>query len=610
MTRSTTELHALAHSCDEDRIFIIGLNQDELKGLVVDGSKVQQYDKLFEGLKEEMRAENYFLSEQPNKTKEEYTNKVKGNDGNEMEVIYAIKQQMLSNLWAEKAKWSTKKYDHFIEDLKNFFSAIEGQQLAPNIRQQLKSDKNWKTIEMEHSTIQLLTILREYCYSDGSTMTHPMLDALQAAGHQQRRCNDTTQLLTILREYCYRDGSTMTHPILDAINKVSQFLSCKKDINNDTATYVDETKARHDVLNKSVGIRIILEEMIRHTLTTKLHQTATYAMYKKLETDAKKVILDETEEFLLAIATPMALEQMYQYKARKPSNPRNNVTNQTGENHNNSGNNTSGNNPGGKDKERTTTDGTSLTTKGVKTEVEYSHQMLMADIEEGHFDDEFYFVQTTTCMSAPHSPPSSNDLGPDPNELFSDDEPFDKGIQQPVTHPKITCSKNRSVENRSVDNRSVDSVSAPINGATTHCQPNQTGNTYWYVDATFAVHADMKSHTSGLLIFGQGAVVFMPTKQKLNILMRLEMNGKSSSTKRTRHINIHNFLITDCVKNGEITIEYCPTSNMIADFFTKPLQGGLFRKFQNTIMGITDAEYLQYCQEYYATQRAKDSLGL
>ena len=31
---------------------------------------------------------------------------------------------------------------------------------------------------------------------------------------------------------------------------------------------------------------------------------------------------------------------------------------------------------------------------------------------------------------------------------------------------------------------------------------------------------------------------------------------------------------------------YCPTEEMLADFYTKPLQGCLFRKLQNIIMGL------------------------
>jgi hypothetical protein len=89
--------------------------------------------------------------------------------------------------------------------------------------------------------------------------------------------------------------------------------------------------------------------------------------------------------------------------------------------------------------------------------------------------------------------------------------------------------------------------------------------------------------------------------------MKLENNGKASSTKRTRHINIRYFLITDKVKRGEIsTIDHCPTEEMLADYLTKPLQGSLFRQFRNAIMGCTDAEYLRH-KENYAQMKQQQS---
>jgi hypothetical protein len=53
----------------------------------------------------------------------------------------------------------------------------------------------------------------------------------------------------------------------------------------------------------------------------------------------------------------------------------------------------------------------------------------------------------------------------------------------------------------------------------------------------------------------------------------LETNGRGSSSKWTRHIGVRYFFIADWVQSKEIHIEYCPTGIMIADFFTKPLQG-------------------------------------
>ena len=189
---------------------------------------------------------------------------------------------------------------------------------------------------------------------------------------------------------------------------------------------------------------------------------------------------------------------------------------------------------------------------------------------------------------------------------------------------------------------------------------------YWYVDASFAVHQNMRSHTGAVVTFGVGAALSMSTKQKINtkssteaelvgvddslpfniwclyflqeqgyhangtnkrdkeklqfighrnILyqdntssIKLEKNGKASSTKRTRHINIRYFLITDKLKKGEIdTVEYCPTGDMLADYFTKPLQGSQFRRFRNAIMGATDAEYLAYKLSYEDAKRKRVS---
>ena len=38
------------------------------------------------------------------------------------------------------------------------------------------------------------------------------------------------------------------------------------------------------------------------------------------------------------------------------------------------------------------------------------------------------------------------------------------------------------------------------------------------------------------------------------------------------------------MNSNEVKIEYCPTGDMLADYFTKPLQGSAFQKFRNLIM--------------------------
>ena len=156
-----------------------------------------------------------------------------------------------------------------------------------------------------------------------------------------------------------------------------------------------------------------------------------------------------------------------------------------------------------------------------------------------------------------------------------------------------------------------------------------TGIVKWFVDASFAVHPNMRSYTGGALTLGRGCPVVTSTKQKLNtrssteselvgvddlmpsilwtrnflkaqgyavtenILYQdnkssilLEKNRRASSSKRTRHIAIRYFFVTDRIAKGELTIEWCPTAAMIADFMTKPLQGALFRKFRDIVLGI------------------------
>ena len=41
------------------------------------------------------------------------------------------------------------------------------------------------------------------------------------------------------------------------------------------------------------------------------------------------------------------------------------------------------------------------------------------------------------------------------------------------------------------------------------------------------------------------------------------------------------------IDRKQIRVVYCPTGKMLADFFTKPLQGELYRYFRNIIMGYT-----------------------
>ena len=151
----------------------------------------------------------------------------------------------------------------------------------------------------------------------------------------------------------------------------------------------------------------------------------------------------------------------------------------------------------------------------------------------------------------------------------------------------------------------------------------------WYVNSSHTTHPDMRGHTGGSFTMGVGTIYARSTKQKLNTksstetelvgaddclpqilwtnnfikaqgyeikntvlyqdnrsTMLLEKNGMLSSSKRTKHINVRYYFIKDQIDKKNISIEYCPTEEMIADFFTKPLQGNLFVKFRAKIMGL------------------------
>ena len=145
-----------------------------------------------------------------------------------------------------------------------------------------------------------------------------------------------------------------------------------------------------------------------------------------------------------------------------------------------------------------------------------------------------------------------------------------------------------------------------------------------WVDAAFAVHPNMRGHYGGGLLLGRGFPIMGSTKQKLNTRSstksevvgadnfmppicwtryfleaqgycvdgnKLYQDNKSSilletngSSKRTKHINIRYFFITDRVKKGDVSVVWCLTGDMIADYATEPLQGSLFKKFRDQIM--------------------------
>ena len=65
----------------------------------------------------------------------------------------------------------------------------------------------------------------------------------------------------------------------------------------------------------------------------------------------------------------------------------------------------------------------------------------------------------------------------------------------------------------------------------------------------------------------------------------LAEKGKST-TNRTRHINIRYFFIKNRIESNDVKVVYTESGEMIADFFSKPLQGHAFEKFRDIILNI------------------------
>ena len=74
-------------------------------------------------------------------------------------------------------------------------------------------------------------------------------------------------------------------------------------------------------------------------------------------------------------------------------------------------------------------------------------------------------------------------------------------------------------------------------------------------------------------------------------------NGRISCTGNSRHIDIIYFFVKDRVDKKKVRVKYCPTEIMLADYFTKPLQGQMFRKFREVIMGYKSISTLK---EYHS----------
>lgn len=68
--------------------------------------------------------------------------------------------------------------------------------------------------------------------------------------------------------------------------------------------------------------------------------------------------------------------------------------------------------------------------------------------------------------------------------------------------------------------------------------------------------------------------------------MKMENNSRQSCGEKPRHKPIRYFFIKDVPNIDSIEVIDWHTKRIIADYFTKPLQGSIFRNVRDIIMGL------------------------
>ena len=132
---------------------------------------------------------------------------------------------------------------------------------------------------------------------------------------------------------------------------------------------------------------------------------------------------------------------------------------------------------------------------------------------------------------------------------------------------------------------------------------------HWYIVSAFAVHDDIQSHSGSFMTMGKGMINWGSTKSKINTTsspkaemvavhdnlpamlgtlyiladqvnplkptithqdnqssILMETNGRASSSKWTRQMNVFNFFIADCPKHCHAEIRYFSNEDMVGDF--------------------------------------------
>jgi hypothetical protein len=102
----------------------------------------------------------------------------------------------------------------------------------------------------------------------------------------------------------------------------------------------------------------------------------------------------------------------------------------------------------------------------------------------------------------------------------------------------------------------------------------------WYVDASFAVHPDFKSHIGAVMTLGKGVMQSIARKQKMKVQSSTEgklvaVDDAATMICGQSYSWNHKDMMwrrTSGLEKGNAQIEHFRTDNMAGDFLTKPLQ--------------------------------------
>ncbi len=160
-------------------------------------------------------------------------------------------------------------------------------------------------------------------------------------------------------------------------------------------------------------------------------------------------------------------------------------------------------------------------------------------------------------------------------------------------------------------------LNGPRDFALTLCPSQNFQEVHAYVDASFGIHPDGKGQTGAYVTLGEGPIFVASSKQRIvsrssteseivavsdvvsNLIwikdflkhigmnchlkvyqdnistMRILNKGKADG-KHTKHINIRYNFIKSYIEDGQLELVHIPTTNMLADLFTKAITGKLF----------------------------------